>query len=434
MLRFKGSQHFRQRLVFSTLSGRPIRIDDIRSRDLSPGLRDYEASLLRLLEKCTNGCVVEINETGARLCSCCCCCCEPVCPGAGLWLAFSALFANTTQIKDTHLTTNTTTTTCLRAKQQITNNDNIKTGTSLRYKPGVIICGAGLAHDCPNSRSIGWFLEPLALIALFAKRPLSITLRGVTNDSVDPSVDVFRTVTLPLLRRAAGLDDGLELRVAKRGARPNGGGEVALRVPAVKQLPAVRMTDEGMVKRVRGVAYSMKVSPQNANRMVDGARGVLNALLADVYVFTDAASGAASGLSPGYGAVLVAETTSGALISAEACATQGEPDALRAPGDEPLVVPEDVGRAAAQLLLDEVSRGGVVDGAHQGLLLLLAALGPEEASTVRLGPLTPHAVRTLRHLREFFGVLFDLKADNASGTITLTCVGCGLKNLSRKIT
>jgi hypothetical protein len=31
-----------------------------------------------------------------------------------------------------------------------------------------------------------------------------------------------------------------------------------------------------MVKRVRGVAYSMRVSPQNTNRMVDGARGVLN--------------------------------------------------------------------------------------------------------------------------------------------------------------
>ena len=64
---------------------------------------------------------------------------------------------------------------------------------------------------------------------------------------------------------------------------------------------------------------------------------------------------------------------------------QGEPDSLRAPGDEPLVVPEDVGRAAAQLLLDEVARGGVVDGAHQGLLLLLAALGPEEVSQVRPG-------------------------------------------------
>ena len=64
MLRFRGSQQLRQRLVFATLSGRTIRVDGIRERDESPGLRDYEANLLRLLEKLTDGCVVEINETG----------------------------------------------------------------------------------------------------------------------------------------------------------------------------------------------------------------------------------------------------------------------------------------------------------------------------------------------------------------------------------
>jgi RNA 3'-terminal phosphate cyclase len=68
MLRYKGSQHLRQRLVCSTLSGKAIRIDDIRLHDESPGLRDFEASLLRLLEKVTNGCVVEINETGTSCC------------------------------------------------------------------------------------------------------------------------------------------------------------------------------------------------------------------------------------------------------------------------------------------------------------------------------------------------------------------------------
>lgn len=56
--------------------------------------------------------------------------------------------------------------------------------------------------------------------------------------------------------------------------------------------------------------------------MVDAARGVLNQLLADVYIFTDAMSGAAAGASPGYGLTLVAETTTGCLISAEAAATQ----------------------------------------------------------------------------------------------------------------
>ena len=39
-------------------------------------------------------------------------------------------------------------------------------------------------------------------------------------------------------------------------------------------------------------------------------------------------------------------------------------------------------------------------------MLLLCALGPEEMSEVRLGPLTTHAVVTLRHIREFFNVQF----------------------------
>ena len=42
-----------------------------------------------------------------------------------------------------------------------------------------------------------------------------------------------------------------------------------------------------MVKRVRGVAWATRVSPQMCNRLVDGARGVVNDLLADVYIFTD---------------------------------------------------------------------------------------------------------------------------------------------------
>lgn len=101
-------------------------------------------------------------------------------------------------------------------------------------------------------------------------QPLSITLRGITNDHVDPSIDTWRTVSLPLLRRAAGLDEAaagsLELKVVRRGARPGGGGEVQLRVPLVRALPLVSMSDEGMVKRVRGIAYSMRVRLRMASQ------------------------------------------------------------------------------------------------------------------------------------------------------------------------
>lgn len=76
----------------------------------------------------------------------------------------------------------------------------------------------------------------------------------------------------------------------------------------------------GAVRRIRGVSHSMRVSPQSSNRMVDGARSVLNDLLADVYIFTDHMTGPEAGQSPGYGLMLVAETTTGCLNSAECTA------------------------------------------------------------------------------------------------------------------
>ena len=102
----------RLRVCLSLLTGRPLRVEGIRTGAadrLNPGLREHEVSFLRLVEKVSNGTLVEINETG----------------------------------------------------------------TAFRLRPGVVVGGKHI-HDCGDvrsSRSIGWFLEPLILLALFAKRP-----------------------------------------------------------------------------------------------------------------------------------------------------------------------------------------------------------------------------------------------------------------------
>lgn len=62
--RVKGSQNLRQRLLLSTLASTAVIVEDIRSDHTWPGLRPHEVSLLRLLEKVCDDCVVEINETG----------------------------------------------------------------------------------------------------------------------------------------------------------------------------------------------------------------------------------------------------------------------------------------------------------------------------------------------------------------------------------
>ena len=354
-IRYTGAADFRQRILLATLTGRPVRIDGIRSDEAEVGLRDFEASFLRLVEKVVNGCEVVINETG----------------------------------------------------------------TALRYKPGIIVGGEGLVHDCGTSRAVGYFVQPLLVLAPFAKRALRVTLKGVTNGSDDVSVDVLRTVTLPLLRHF-GIE-GAALSIAKRGAPPNGGGEVTLELSPLRQLEPINVIDTGKVRRVRGVAYGMKVSPQMANRMVDGARKVLNNYLPDVWVYTDVHKGKTSGASPGFGVCLVAETTSGCLLSAEIAGYAG-------------ALPEHLGLTCADGLLEQVVQGGAIDAANQPLVLTLMCLGPEDVSRIRLGAeLSPSAISTLRLLKDFLGVTFRIEVD-ADGSLLLACRGAGFKNTSQRVT
>ena len=107
-LRFTdGPQHFRSRIVCSLLSRRPLLIKNIRSDDTNPGLRDYEASFLRLIDQITNGTTIEINETG----------------------------------------------------------------TQVKLRPGMLV-GGMVDHECPVSRGVGWFLEPLLVLGGFGKEDL----------------------------------------------------------------------------------------------------------------------------------------------------------------------------------------------------------------------------------------------------------------------
>lgn len=155
-----------------------------------------------------------------------------------------------------------------------------------------------------------------------------------------------------------------------------GGGQVVYRCPNIRSLKATQFTDEGRIKRIRGIAYCTRVSPQTANRMVESARSILNTYIPDIFIYTDHYRGSESGLSPGFALSLVTESTSSALLSAEHCGGAGQ-------------VPEDIGIKAAKMLQEEIKKGGVVDSNLQWLPLLWMALGPEDVSKIRTGPLTP---------------------------------------------
>lgn len=352
-LKFKGSRWLRQRIVLSTLSGTPIKVEDIRAMDEKPGLADCEVSFLKMVDAISNGCRFEINETG----------------------------------------------------------------TTLKYSPGFLIGGTQIVHNCGTERAVGYFLEGLVLLAPFGKKPISIVLKGIVNDTLDLSPDIFRVVTLPVLKHF-GIEEGVELQIKKRGAAPLGGGEVIFKCPVIPQLKAINLVDPGKVKRVRGIAYTTKVTPVLSNRVVTSARNLLNNYIPDVWIYTDHYKGPSAGLSPGYALSLVAESTNGRLLSAESVADKQR-------------TPEELGELVSKLLCDQIAQSGCVDSAHQSMMFLFMALCPEDVSHLRIGKMVPAAVAMLKHLKKFFGVVFRIEPQEDE-SILVSCRGAGYKNYARK--
>ncbi|EDO31302.1 predicted protein [Nematostella vectensis] len=367
-LTYEGCNFFRQRLVLATLSGKSVRIRNIRIQEDDPGLKDFEANFIRLLDKVTNGSRIEVNETG----------------------------------------------------------------TSLLYKPG-LLSGGVVDHDCGLQRSIGFYLEALVYLAPFCKKPLRVTMRGITNDSDDPSVDIIKTVTIPLMKRFIIDDEDFYLKITKRGSPPEGGGQITFSCPVRKVLRPIQLIDPGKIKRIRGLAYATRVSPAMVNRVVDATRGVLNQFISDIYIYTDHCQGIQAGKSSGFGLSLVAETTNGTLLGVQRAST---PSGKGSP-----TVAEDLGKETAKKLLQEVYKGGCVDSRHQSLALLYMAMGQQDVSRVLTGPLTPYTIQFLRHMKDFLGIMFKIQAqqkqdddDSKSGgdtKVLLSCVGLGFTNVNK---
>jgi len=326
----------------------------------------------------------------------------------------------------------------IRLLDKMTNGSKVEvneTGTQLTFQPGQLL-GGRVEHQCSHTRGVGYWLEPILALAPFCKNPLHLILTGVTNNQVDPSPDLIKASCLPVLRKFLLDDTGLELTVTKRGAAPGGGGQVVLRCPVKKSPRPVQVLDQGKIKRIRGVAWGCRVSPSVANRVVETAKGKLLQFIPDIYIYTDHMTGGKSGNSPGFGLVLTAETNTGATLSAEICSNP-------AGGGMGPTVPEELGVRGAQLLMEEIFRGGCADSLSQSLAVVLMGLGPPDVSKFMVGPLSPYTVQCLRHVRDFMDLTFKLetlvKEDEddrslkmGSDKVVLTCVGVGFTNMSKK--
>ncbi|KAA8496800.1 putative RNA 3'-terminal phosphate cyclase-like protein [Porphyridium purpureum] len=356
-LQFRGAAHLKHRLILATLSGKSIKVTDIRPDGLAPGLRDYEISLLRLLDALTTGMTLEINETG----------------------------------------------------------------TAVRYVPGYVRGGDEIVHECATSRGIGYYAELVFMLAPFGKKTTRVVLKGVTNNPLDESVDVLEAVTVPLMRRL-GLcthSEPVHVKMFKRGLQPGAGGEMVITCPVIPKLDIIKLTDPGYVKRVRGVAFSCRVSPAFSNRLIDETRRILNDFTGDVFIYSDHAERAKAGNSPGFGITLVSESTTHCLLATDATSSLNEQE------------PEQCAKLAAYALLDEIDQGGCIPSSHQCMVLLAMALSEPDVSKLVTGKLSNAAIQLLRDIRLFLGVTFKIKEQEGSEALTLSCIGVGMVNAAR---
>ncbi|PHH76317.1 hypothetical protein CDD82_4046 [Ophiocordyceps australis] len=394
-LRFTGHRAFANRLIISTLTGRPVHISKIRSSSpTSPGLAPHEVSFLRLLEAVTNGSSMQISYTG----------------------------------------------------------------TTITYHPGLItgtVAGQGategdvIVHQIPDTctRGITYFLLPLCLLAPFSKAHMNVRFSGpgvITSatQTGDVSVDTFRTAILPLFALFGIPPARIELRVLQRScAGPGGrggGGCVELRFASQVRLPKTLHLNRspGRIRRIRGVAYSTGVSASNNARMIHSARQVLNPFVIDIHiaaqydqaplVSTDK-TGNKRRLGIGFGLSLVAESNAnGVLYSA---------DVVVPPSGG--AVPEDIGKNCAHQLLETISQGGCVSQVSVGAVLVLMAMGSEDVGRLRVG-------REVVGTQDLIGLARDLKTFGASSwgfrdvhdetdDIMISVKGTGLGNVGRKV-
>ncbi|KAK0947683.1 hypothetical protein LTR29_000940 [Friedmanniomyces endolithicus] len=392
-LKFTGSKHLIQRLVLATLTGKPLRISQIRSAShTSPGLAPHEVSFLRLLEALTNGSQIEFSYTG----------------------------------------------------------------TTVLYRPGLITGsatghgaqGGVVRHEVPAEcrRGVSFFLVPLCLLAPFAKTGVNVLFTGPgvitsSTETGDVSVDTVRTAILPVFK-SFGIERDLEVRILRRSNAGRdgrgGGGEVQLVFGHQVRLPkTVHLMSAGRVKRVRGVAYSTGVAGANNARLIEAARGVLNEVAPDTYIFSDVSSApfvpAPTRENPaakrktglGFGLSLVAETNTGALYSADLASPPA--------GGEP---PEDLGRKCAFQLLEAIEQGGCVSSVAAPTLLTLMAMGSEDVGRVALGKEvlgSEQVLQLARDLRTFGMSGWGLRDGDEEDSIVVSIVGKGVGNVGRKI-
>ncbi|KAJ8093289.1 hypothetical protein PM082_020775 [Marasmius tenuissimus] len=252
-------------------------------------------------------------------------------------------------------------------------------------------------------------------LLLFGDRTRTLTLKGGTNATQAPQVDYTRHVLLPMLRHF-GLPD-VQLDIKRRGYFPKGGGELFVQIePIAGPLRAIRLSERGNVRSIKGIAHFAGLPGHIGRDMVKGAMDKLKEAgysesQVDIEYKRERDDNTVGG---GSGLVLWAELDGGETLGASAVGRK----AIKA---------TKLGEEAAAVLINQINAGGCVDEWLQDQLIIFMALAEGDSEVLcGQGGLKLHTKTAIWVMEQLTEAKFEVEEVSTGHTI-LRCRGIGYK-------
>jgi RNA 3'-terminal phosphate cyclase (ATP) len=282
----------------------------------------------------------------------------------------------------------------------------------VEFAPGSPKAG-DIEIDVGTAGSTTLVLQAMMPAMAYARGPVSVAIKGGTNNPMAPPVEFLEKVLLPVLRK---MNLSISLELVRRGFYPRGQGIIKVRTQPLQRIASIALREFGDVSGISGLAYSSRLPSHVADRMASAAATLLRgAGYRDFSIERETlqAGDPKCAVSPGCGIILVAELSRGGVISGDALGAPGKPA-------------EAVGKEAAQSLAGQLGKRAPVDK-HLGDQLAVWMALAEGASEIRVTELTLHTVTCMKVIENLINARFTIEGEEGKPA-TIKSQGLGLRS------
>lgn len=243
----------------------------------------------------------------------------------------------------------------------------------------------------PTAGSIGLLLQPLMIAAVHAKDSVKINIDGgAVNGKWAAPVNYIKHVLLLLLQK---MNYKAEIEIEKYGYYPKGGAKVSVRIEPCKLKP-ISLLERGKIILINGISHASK-NLEKANVAERQKKEAEKVLFREFEISPKIEIKYVDSVCPGSAIDLWLETEN-TILGADGLGERGKKS-------------EDVGKEAAEKLLQQIKSNAAIDEHAEDQLLPYMALAAEGGtSNIYVPKLTGHTRTNIWVIEQFLPVKFDI--------------------------